>query len=317
MIILKDFKRLDNRFKDIVITIGNFDGLHIGHKKVIEAVKEDAAARSGTSAVLTFEPHPLKVLRPEREIKLITPFEEKARLIEEAGIDLLLCLTFDSDLAMMEAKDFIRDIIVGRIGVVKVIVGHNYTFGRGRKGNVELLRREGRRYGFTTKVVRNKTLSGKVVSSTGIRELISKRKVYEASLLLGRPYRIQGRVIKGKGRGARFLNIPTANIETEYELIPAEGVYAVQVDLDGLLYGGVMNIGKNPTFGENQLSLEVHILVFSRDILGKKISVYFLKHLRNERRFPDVNSLKEAIIHDIDSARETIKSVVLQNQVRD
>lgn len=317
MIILKDFKRLDNRFKDIVITIGNFDGLHIGHKKVIEAVKEDAAARSGTSAVLTFEPHPLKVLRPEREIKLITPFEEKARLIEEAGIDLLLCLTFDSDLAMMEAKDFIRDIIVGRIGVVKVIVGHNYTFGRGRKGNVELLRREGRRYGFTTKVVRNKTLSGKVVSSTGIRELISKRKVYEASLLLGRPYRIQGRVIKGKGRGARFLNIPTANIETEYELIPAEGVYAVQVDLDGLLYGGVMNIGKNPTFGENQLSLEVHILDFSRDILGKKISVYFLKHLRNERRFPDVNSLKEAIIHDIDSARETIKSVVLQNQVRD
>lgn len=317
MIILKDFNRLDNRFKNIVITIGNFDGLHIGHKKVIKAVKEDAVARSGTSAVLTFDPHPLKVLRPDREIKLITPFEEKARLIEEAGIDLLLCLTFDRELAMMEAKDFIRDIIVGRIGVVKVIVGHNYTFGRGRKGNVELLRREGRRYGFTTKVVRNKTLSGKVVSSTGIRELISKGKVYEASLLLGRAYRIQGRVIKGKGRGARFLNIPTANIETEYELIPAEGVYAVQVDLDGLLYGGVMNIGKNPTFGENQLSLEVHILDFSRDILGKKISVYFLKHLRNERRFPDVNSLKEAIIHDIDSARETLKSVVLQNQVRD
>ncbi len=309
MITLRDFKRINDKFRDIVMTIGNFDGLHIGHQKILRMVKEDATSRSGISAVLTFEPHPSKVLKPHRELKIITPFREKAQLIQDTGIDLLLCLTFDSGLAMMEPEDFIRDIIVERIRPVEVIVGSNYTFGKGRKGTTELLRRLGKRYGFITKVIRNRVVSGEVVSSTRIRRLIGNGKVYEASLLLGRPYRIRGKVIKGKGRGERFLHIPTANIGTDYELIPAEGVYVVHVELDNMLYGGVMNIGKNPTFGENPLSLEVHILDFTGNLLGKEISVHFLKRLRPERRFPTIEGLKEAIIHDIDSARHILNAM--------
>lgn len=306
MIILRDFDPLYDKFKDIVLTIGNFDGLHLGHQKILKTTIEDAAVRGGTSAVLTFDPHPWKVLRPHRDIKLITPFEEKARLFQEIGIDLLLCLTFDRELAILEARDFIRDIIVQRIRPVEIIVGSKYSFGKGRKGTTELLRTEGKRYGFMTRVVRNRFFSGGVISSRRIRRLISNGKVYEASLLLGRPYLIRGRVIKGKGRGERFLQIPTANIETDYELIPREGVYVVKVALDEGLYGGVMNIGKNPTFGENLLSLEVHILNLTRNLLGKDISVYFLKRLRGEKRFPDIESLKRAIIHDIDKAKQIL-----------
>lgn len=307
MITLKDFKRIDNRFRDIVMTIGNFDGLHIGHQKILRLVKEDATFRSGTSAVLTFDPHTSRVLKPRGRLKIITPFEEKARLIQDIGIDLLLCLTFDRDLAMMKAEDFIRDIIVERIRPVEIIVGSNYTFGWGGKGTIELLRRQGRRYGFTTKAIRNRMFSGEVVSSTRIRKLIDNGKVYDASLLLGRPYKIQGRVIKGKGRGKRFLHVPTANIKTDYELIPAEGVYVVKVDLDNMPYGGVMNIGKNPTFGENKLSLEVHVLDFAGDLLSKDISVHFLERLRGEKRFSTIEGLKKAIIHDIDLARQILK----------
>lgn len=306
MLILRDFERLSDRFRDIVVTIGNFDGLHLGHQKVLSTVKEHAFVREGTSAVLTFEPHPSKVLRPHHSVKIITPFEEKAKLIEAAGIDLLLCLTFDRELARMRAEDFIRDIIVGKIGTVEVIVGSNYRFGRGKEGDTELLRRMGKRYGFRTTVVRNKTISGNVISSSSIRSLINRGKVREASYLLGRPYMIQGTVIKGKGRGGRLLSIPTANIKTSNELIPAEGVYVVRVTVGEGLYGGVMNIGKNPTFGEDSLSLEVHILDFSGNLLGSEITVYFLERLREERRFPDISRLRESIIHDINSARKIL-----------
>ncbi|MFN3396267.1 MAG: bifunctional riboflavin kinase/FAD synthetase [Thermodesulfovibrionales bacterium] len=306
MLILKDFDRIGDRFKDIVITIGNFDGLHLGHQKVLKAVKEHASVRGGTPAVLTFDPHPVKVLEPSKDLRIITPFEEKARLIEALGIELLLCLTFNRELAGMRPVDFIRDIIIDRIGAVEVIVGHGYRFGKRREGTTELLRRMGDRYGFRTVVVRNKTLSGRAVSSSLIRKLIINGMVSEASRLLGRPYMIQGKVIKGKGRGESLLQIPTANIETTYELIPSEGVYAVRVALGERLYGGVMNIGRNPTFGDVGLSLEVHILDFYGDLLGSPITVYFIKRLRGEKRFPDIDRLRESIKQDINSARKIL-----------
>ncbi|MFN3481339.1 MAG: riboflavin kinase, partial [Thermodesulfovibrionales bacterium] len=164
----------------------------------------------------------------------------------------------------------------------------------------------GYRYGFRTVVVRNKIISGRVVRSSLIRKLLIKGMVYEASRLLGRPYMIQGTVIKGKGRGERLLNIPTANIETTYDLIPSEGVYAVRVALGERLYGGVMNIGRNPTFGDVGLSLEVHILDFNGDLLGSPITVYFLERLRGEKRFPDIERLRESIKQDINSARKIL-----------
>lgn len=303
MQIFKDFDSLEKKFKDIVLTIGNFDGLHIGHQKILKKVIERARAKDGTSAVLTFEPHPAKVLHPSQGLRIITPFREKARLIDALGIDLLLCLTFDRKIADMEAEDFIRDVIVERIGATEVIIGHNYRFGRKKKGTIELLRRRERRYGFRTIVIRSKILSGTIVSSSRIRDLISHGKVQEASHLLGRPYMIEGRVIKGKGRGARLLNIPTANLETDYELIPAKGVYVVKVGIDNSIYGGVMNIGENPTFCNGSLSLEVHILDFSGDLLESTIRVSFLNRLRGEKRFSDIENLRRAILNDINSAR--------------
>lgn len=306
MQIIKDFDSIGTKFKDIVLTIGNFDGLHLGHQKILQKVIERARSKNGTSAVLTFEPHPAKVLHPYKELRIITPFKEKARLIDALGIDILLCLTFDKKLADMEAEDFIRDVIVERIGATEVIVGHNYRFGRKRKGTIELLQRRGKRYGFRTVVIRNKILSGTIVSSSRIRDLISHGKVHEALHLLGRPYMIEGRVIKGKGRGARLLNIPTANLETAYELIPAKGVYVVKVSVDDSVYGGVMNIGENPTFCNGSLSLEVHILDFSGDLLGSMIKVNFLKRLRGEKRFPDIETLRKAILNDINSARKIL-----------
>lgn len=306
MQIIKDFDSIGTKFKDIVLTIGNFDGLHLGHQKILHKVIERARSKNGTSAVLTFEPHPAKVLHPYKELRIITPFKEKARLIDALGIDLLLCLTFDKKLADMEAEDFIRDVIVERIGATEVIVGHNYRFGRKKKGTIELLQRRGKRYGFRTVVIRNKILSGTIVSSSRIRDLISHGKVHEALHLLGRPYIIEGRVIKGKGRGARLLNIPTANLETAYELLPAKGVYVVKVSVDDSVYGGVMNIGENPTFCNGSLSLEVHILDFSGDLLGSMIKVNFLKRLRGEKRFPDIETLRKAILNDINSARKIL-----------
>lgn len=306
MQIIKDFDSIGTKFKDIVLTIGNFDGLHLGHQKILQKVIERARSKNGTSAVLTFEPHPAKVLHPYKELRIITPFKEKARLIDALGIDILLCLTFDKKLADMEAEDFIRDVIVERIGATEVIVGHNYRFGRKRKGTIELLQRRGKRYGFRTVVIRNKILSGTIVSSSRIRDLISHGKVHEALHLLGRPYMIEGRVIKGKGRGARLLNIPTANLETAYELIPTKGVYVVKVSVDDSVYGGVMNIGENPTFCNGSLSLEVHILDFSGDLLGSMIKVNFLKRLRGEKRFPDIETLRKAILNDINSARKIL-----------
>lgn len=306
MQIIKDFDSIGTKFKDIVLTIGNFDGLHLGHQKILQKVIERARSKNGTSAVLTFEPHPAKVLHPYKELRIITPFKEKARLIDALGIDILLCLTFDKKLADMEAEDFIRDVIVERIGATEVIVGHNYRFGRKRKGTIELLQRRGKRYGFRTVVIRNKILSGTIVSSSRIRDLISHGKVHEALHLLGRPYMIEGRVIKGKGRGARLLNIPTANLETAYELIPAKGVYVVKVSVDDSVYGGVMNIGENPTFCNGSLSLEVHILDFSGDLLGSMIKVNFLKRLRGEKRFPDIETLRKAILNDINSVRKIL-----------
>lgn len=310
MLILKDFDRIGDRFKDIVITIGNFDGLHLGHQKVLKTVRERASAMGGISAVLTFEPHPAKILHPDQELRIITPFKEKVRLIDSLGIELLLCLTFDKKLADMKAEDFIRDVIVKRLGAIEVIVGHNYRFGRKREGTIELLRRWGKIYGFRTMVIRDKILSGTIVSSSRIRDLISHGRVHEASHLLGRPYQIEGRVIKGKGRGSKLLNIPTANLETTYELIPAKGVYIVKVVIDDSIYGGVMNIGENPTFCNGSLSLEVHILDFSGDLLGSMIKVNFLNRLREEKRFDGIENLKKAILNDINSARRYLTGKV-------
>ncbi|MFA5354266.1 MAG: bifunctional riboflavin kinase/FMN adenylyltransferase [Thermodesulfovibrionales bacterium] len=322
-----------------VVTIGNFDGVHLGHQKIFRKVVEKAGEMEGTAAAITFFPHPVRVLTPERGLKMITTFEDKARLIAGTGISLLLPLTFTREFARIDPEAFIREILVEKLGTRWVIVGHNYAFGKGKKGNTALLRRRGEKYGFGVSVVRHARVHGDIVSSSRIRSLILRGRVCEASTMLGRAYHMEGTVVKGAGRGASILHVPTANIAPENELSPKEGVYAVRVTfvkgpetegqgqesgvkgsgkdgsqildpgpltLDPVIYDGVANIGKNPTFGNEERSYEVHIFNLNRDLLGQRLRIHFIDRIREEKKFPGVEALRLGIMDDMETAREIL-----------
>lgn len=308
MVTIKGLEHLRERYRNVVLTIGNFDGVHIGHQKIFRTVAERARAIEGTALAVTFDPHPLKVIAPERGVRLMTSFSEKARLLELFGIDVLLSIHFDREFANTGPDDFIKDVIADRIGAREVIVGHSYAFGKGKKGSTGLLRRRSMKYGFTFRVIRNARLYGDKVSSSRIRSLLSRGRVCESSWLLGRPYMMQGVVIKGAGRGGSLLNVPTANIESSSELVPKEGVYAVKVGLEGTLFDGVANIGRNPTFGGERMSYEVHIFDFSENVLGRELRLYFIDRIRDEKTFPDFRALHEHILRDIERAKEVLRT---------
>jgi riboflavin kinase/FMN adenylyltransferase len=308
MVIVRGLGNLKAKYRHVVLTIGNFDGVHIGHQKIFRAVVERARAAGGTAMAVTFDPHPVKVIAPERGVRILTPFHEKARLMEFFGIDVLLCINFDREFANTKPDDFIKDVIVDGIGAGEVVVGHSYAFGKGKKGGTALLRRRGRKYGFEFRVVRHARMYGEVVSSSRIRSLLNRGRVCESSWLLGRPYAIEGRVVRGAGRGGSLLKVPTANIETLHELVPREGVYAVKVGLEGRVFDGVANIGRNPTFGEQRMSYEVHIFEFSENILGKALRIHFIDRIRDEKTFPDVGKLHDNILRDIERAREILRT---------
>jgi riboflavin kinase/FMN adenylyltransferase len=293
--------RLD--YPNPVVTIGNFDGVHLGHQKIFRSVVERAKKIKGTPIAITFSPHPVRVLAPEKGLKIITGFEDKAKLISGAGIKVLIGINFDREFARMEPDDFIKNILVDMIGTKWVIVGHNYAFGKAKKGRADLLRRRGRRYGFGVSVVRYAKVYGDIVSSSRVRSLILRGRVCETSRMLGRLYHIEGTVIKGAGRGASLMNIPTANIAATNELIPKEGVYAVRVSFDDNVHNGVANIGSNPTFDGNKMSYEVHIFDFNRNILGEKLRIHFIDRIRDEKKFLGFKELEEQIKKDIEKAR--------------
>jgi riboflavin kinase/FMN adenylyltransferase len=306
--IIKGIEALNNNYPHTILTIGNFDGVHLGHQKILLEVSKRAEEIKGTSMAMTFEPHPMKVLAPDREIRILTPFDEKAKLIANLGIDVLLCINFNRGFANLLPDEFIRDVLVKKIHVKEVVVGSNYTFGKNKKGTVDLLRRRGEKYGFRVKVMRHARINSDIVSSSKIRSLLSKGAVSEVSTFFGRAYSIEGRVIRGKGRGRSLLNIPTANITTPVEIAPKEGVYAVRVGFNNSVLEGVANIGKNPTFGNADVSYEVHLFNFSRDILGKVIRIYFIDRVRGERQFPDPSSLEKQIRNDIEYTKKILST---------
>lgn len=307
MEIIKGLESLNKVYPNTVLTIGNYDGVHLGHQKILSMVRKKAEEIKGTSIVMTFDPHPVKVLAPERDVKLLTTPEEKARLIAKMGIDVLLFVTFNKEFAQILPDDFIKNILVNKLHVSEVIVGINYAFGKGKKGNIELLKKRGKEYGFHATAVPDVLVHGNIVSSSNIRNLILKGQMQEVSTYLGRAYSILGTVIKGKGRGKSILNIPTANITTPVEIAPKEGVYAVRVGYKGSIYDGVANIGKNPTFKEKNVSYEVHLFGFSSDLLGEYLRVYFIDRIRNERTFPNVAALEKQIREDIETARAILR----------
>jgi riboflavin kinase / FMN adenylyltransferase len=307
MEIIRDIATFDKKYPFPVLTIGNYDGVHLGHQKILSAVLSKAKELEGTSMVMTFDPHPMKLLAPEKDIKLLITPDEKARLIKAMGIDVLLLIPFTKEFAGMLPDMFIDEILVKAINVSEIIVGSNYTFGKHKQGTVDLLRRRGKRYGFSVQAVREVKVLGNIVSSSSIRSLLLKGAVKEVSIFLGRAYMIDGTVIKGKGRGQSLLRIPTANITTPVEISPKAGVYAVRARFNGAICDGVANIGKNPTFGNADVSYEVHLFDFSGDLLGRNLRIYFIDRLRGERTFPDAAGLEKQIRDDMVSAREILK----------
>lgn len=302
MEIIKDIDSLKKSYPNTVLTIGNYDGVHLGHQKILSMVGKKAEEIGGTSMVMTFDPHPVKVIAPEKNVKLLTTPEEKARLIAKTGIDVLLFITFTKEFSQIAPDEFISKILVEKLNIKEVIVGANYSFGKSKKGNIDLLRKRGKEFGFRATAVQDVMLHGNIVSSSSIRSLLLKGAVQDVITYLGRAYSILGTVIKGKGRGKSILNIPTANITSPVEIAPKEGVYAVRVGYKGSIYDGAANIGKNPTFGNTDISYEVHLFGFSGDLIGESLRIYFIDRIRNERTFPDVATLEKQIREDMDVA---------------
>lgn len=295
--------------KNTVITIGNFDGVHMGHQKIFDYVKRKAAQINGKSVVITFHPHPIKVLFKEHPLRLITTTDDKLKLIEKCGVDITILIPFTHEFAQIEAEDFVKDILVEKLNAKWVVVGYDYRFGRGRKGDRYLLKKLGLSYGFKVTVLKAYKSKGKILSSTAVRNALNDGNIKEANLFLGRAYHIDGNVIKGLGRGSTVLGYPTANIAPIQEIIPKEGVYAVKVTVPHLskTFNGVANIGKNPTFSNINMSYEVHILDFKENLLGKNIRVHFIARLRDEKKFNSPAELKKNIAHDIEMAKEVFK----------
>ncbi|MBU4258389.1 MAG: bifunctional riboflavin kinase/FAD synthetase [Proteobacteria bacterium] len=309
MIIIEDLNKITKPYKNAVITIGNFDGVHLGHQALFHNLIEKAIALNGTSVAMTFEPHPIRVLKTNNHPPLITLYEQKAELIEKAGLDVLICIPFTQEFAAISAKEFVEDILVKRIGIKAIVVGKDYTFGKNREGNLDLLKTLENQCGFEVIVIDELHISNtspERISSTRIRELVMAGKVAESQKLLGRYYQIRGRVEIGRDRGGKLLGFPTANINLYDELSPKIGVYAVTVECKGEKFKGVANIGYSPTFDDHIFTVEAHILDFKENIYGQKIRVNFIDRLRDEKKFSNISELSEQIKKDIIKAREIL-----------
>jgi riboflavin kinase/FMN adenylyltransferase len=309
--LIDGIENLTEKFPYPVLAIGNFDGVHIGHQAIFRTLVARAKKKNGTSMVFTFEPHPLRIIAPERAPQLLTPFKEKITLIKSSGIDVVICVNFTREFANIKAEDFVREMLLKTIGAKEILIGTNYRFGKGRKGSPELLKKLGSKYGFKVLIIDEIKLNDVILSSSRIRTLIAKGRIEEASVFLGRYYSAIGIVIEGTKRGKSLLNTPTANIATFNELLPKDGVYAVTVDLDGKIYGGAANIGCKPTFKDKKFSFEVHILDFDNNIRGKTLRVSFIKRIRNEIKFSKIKDLAVQMKKDIDEIRQTLSSEAL------
>ena len=321
MKIYRDLKEIQQPLHRPFVTIGNFDGVHLGHQILFSEVVSRAYKHEGTSVVITFDPHPLQVVRPEFGIKLISNEQQKEELIEMAGIDVLVIIPFSKEFAATPAETFVDEILVKTIGVEHLVIGYDYAMGRGREGNIDFLKAQGKEKGFPVTVVEPFYVDDMLASSTKVRALITDGKMRYVKKLLGRYYQIRGEVKRGKQRGGPLVGFPTANLAISPEdLCPKHGVYVTQVIYDGKCYGGVLNIGYNPTFGGDQLVAETHIFDFNQDIYGKPIKINLLRFLRGERKFSGPEELSAQIRKDAEEARQVLaeaqKEIVLSCEER-
>lgn len=299
-----------------VLTVGNFDGLHVGHRAILQTVVTRARALDGEAVVYTFEPHPRKVLHPEQAPGLLTTLEQKLELLERAGVDVVVVEAFNLVFARTPAEVFIRDVLHARIRPVEVYVGYDFHFGRDREGSMRLLTEMGPHLGFSVTIIPEVTLDEGDVNSTRIRQVLADARPEQAAVMLGRPFTVRGRVVRGERRG-RALGFPTANLAPDNEVLPAAGVYAGRLRIldegdppPGSEWPVVTNLGVRPTFGgERGLVAEAHLIGFEGDLYGRRVELSFIHHLRGERRFRDADALRKQIAADVAEARRRLETV--------
>ena len=294
-----------------VITIGTFDGVHLGHKKIIERLCEFGQNNQLNSLILTFFPHPRMVLNKDYNLKLLSTIEEKKTRLEALGVDALVIEPFTPDFANLSAEDYVKTVLVEQLNAKHIIIGYDHRFGKNRTANIDDLKFYGSSLGFTVEEIPAEDIDAVSISSTKIRHALHEGLIEKANRYLGDNYIIQGIVVKGKGIG-KSLNYPTANIQinSDLKLIPKHGVYIVKCLIDKKKYWGMMNIGVNPTFDNNELSIEVHFLDYNGDLYGNTLNIELLKHLRNEKKFDSIENLKNQIALDESQTRDFIKNHV-------
>src|SRR6266480_2324688 len=305
MEILRSIPELADLPGPLFLAIGVFDGVHRGHQAVISTSARHAHAENGTPLVVTFDPHPMKVLRPREAPHLLTATQHKIALIRGLGVRHLLVIKFDKEFAATEPEDFVQQLVERSKALHEICVGHQWSFGKNRRGNLDLLEKLGAQFNFNVVGIPPETINGTVVSSTAIRQAIETGDLAKAATMLGREYTILGTVVTGDNLGKK-IGFPTANLSAHSEQFPPNGVYFAEATLKGTLYPGVVNLGYRPTVssGESERVLEIHLLDFDRDIYGEDLEVRFVRYLRPEKKFENVDALVRQIQLDVKQARE-------------
>lgn len=301
---IQEFQKLENA----VVTSGTFDGVHLGHQKILKRLKEVADQNGGESVVITFYPHPRSVIASEAQtVKLLSTLEEKIALLEQNGVNHLLIIPFTREFSELTSEEFIQKILIDSIGTKKLVIGYDHRFGRNREGGFEYLEKNAGKYGFKIEEISRQDIENVGVSSSKIRKALSEGDVRTAEHFLGRKYAISGLVVKGKQLG-RTIGFPTANVQVREiaKLIPADGVYAVKVIYNEQSFGGMLNIGNRPTVDGTFQTIEVNIFDFNQDIYGENLTIEFVQKVRNEQKFNGLEALKEQINRD----KELIKEIL-------
>ncbi len=293
----------------VVVAIGTFDGVHIAHKKIIKSAVSMARDLKGISIVLTFYPHPMRITNPGKTPALLTSIEHRVALIAQLNPDICLIVDFGKSFAGMSPQDFIDNILLGRLHAKYLVIGKNFNFGKNKSGNTKLLQKAAQNSGFKVNIFESVKKTGKIVSSSSIRTLIEKGRLYDTSRLLGRRFSVLGTVVKGDSRG-RILGYPTANIDPQQEALPPNGVYAVIAKIKNKWYGGMLNIGRRPTFypEAHKLAIEANIFNFDKYIYGQILELFFIKKIRNEKKFHSAQLLKRQLQKDKIQTKTILKT---------
>jgi riboflavin kinase/FMN adenylyltransferase len=306
MKVIHGIENLTEKFPYPVVTMGNFDGVHLGHREIFNQLNETARHHNGTSIIITFHPHPVHLLHPDRALPMITDLSGRLEQFSLSGIDVVIVIDFTEEFSRLSPEYFIEEILVKKIGVKVFYMGSDFGFGQGRRGNREMLERSGLEYGFDVRLIEAVLIGNRVVSSTLIRNLIQDGSVAEIPEYLGRHYTVRAPVIRGMGRGTE-LGIPTANLEVHDRFLPKSGVYIADAEFNHRNWPGIAYIGTRPTFGDNDPALEIHLFEEPGVLYGKEITVRFIRRLRGDRRFDSPESLIAQIRKDMSIAQDHFK----------